>query len=149
MKKLRCLGKCKNGERCNNKFLFSGHSNIFTCNLHRDQKIEFVSSKLEAPCKMRDVADLIAKEIKDAKTFNAFAKVCRSTAKACHKLQLSKKKEFAVWLSTNSMPEFYQRFANIRTDKTEFGWYQFPNGMRTLLGKRNDKLFENLDMFYI
>ena len=93
--KFRCLGKNKNGSRCNNKFLTNNWTKELTCTKHKDQKVDFQYSPLKYPCPLRDVAYLIAKEIDDPVTFANFAKVCLTTAKCCHRLQDDKKKEFS------------------------------------------------------
>ena len=84
IQKIRCCGKLKNGERCKNKFFeFNG---ILTCHLHKEQK-DATYWYTSAIGNFKDVAKMIAGLIDDPNTFNSFARVCRSTAKACHELQ--------------------------------------------------------------
>ncbi len=94
--KFRCLGKNKKGERCSNTFVSSRYSKTLTCSKHKSQDVDFQYSSLKNSDPLKDVAFLIAKEIKDPKTFNSFAKVSLSCAKACHKLQKNKKNEFKI-----------------------------------------------------
>lgn len=86
------------------------------CIVHQNENIIVNYSPLTKSCTLHDVAELIAKEIDDPNTFSNFAKVCLSTAKACHKLQNVKKMEF----STIYMDE-----------RTKIGWNivrVLPNG---------------------
>lgn len=94
MNNFQCLGKTGKGERCKNTFVTSKWSNTLVCHYHKNQKVDFTYSSLKTFCKMKDVAYLIAKEIHDPQTFGIFAKLCKSTAKACHLLQEEKKDEF-------------------------------------------------------
>lgn len=90
----RCLGKNRDGTRCKKTFLTSKWSETLTCQLHKDQSVTFQYSHVQNSCPLHDVAYLIAKEISDPNTFATFAKLCLSTAKACHKLQDLKKRQF-------------------------------------------------------
>ena len=94
VKRLKCLGKTKKGTRCKNIFLTNKWSTILTCSLHWYQKVTFQYHTLTQPCRLHDVAHLIAGYISDPKTFYIFANVCISAAKACHSLQEVKKKQF-------------------------------------------------------
>ena len=92
----RCLGKNKDSSRCKNTFLTSKYSKTLTCFKHKNQTVDFVYSSVTKSCPLHDIAYIIAKEINDSKTFAQFAKVCLSTAKACHKLQEEKKEQFST-----------------------------------------------------
>lgn len=145
MRKVQCLGKTTSGSRCTKKFLVHKDSEQLTCYLHKDQNVQFTYSGVKQPCKLHDIADLIAKEIHDAKTFNSFAKVCLSTAKACHKLQFEKKKEFAIWVPMDFLSFIRQTPGidpNINIPETlkNKGQYLFPNGKKTFVGDRSDNL---------
>ena len=136
MKKIRCCGKLKNGERCKNLFFPSGSS--LTCHVHKNQKDATYWYRSEVGL-FKDVAKIIAQIIDDPQTFASFAQVCRSTAKACHELQHAKinqwrrkikfsenyilpngsqvdeKNNLTLRLGSNShhyLPKLYQSYAN-------------------------------------
>ena len=94
MRRFRCLGNNKDGSRCKNMFLVSQHNQELTCSKHSAQHVSYQYSKVKTACPLHDIAKLIAQEIDDPATFNSFAKISLSTAKACSKLQKEKKKQF-------------------------------------------------------
>jgi hypothetical protein len=91
-KKIRCCGRLKNGGRCKNNF-YPMETTYLTCTLHRSQLNVTYCYSSEVG-QFKDVAKLIAIQIDDPTTFARFAKVCRSTAKACHELQ---KIKIGIW----------------------------------------------------
>jgi len=104
--KFRCLGENKDGKRCSNIFVSSRYSKTLTCSKHKHQDVDFQYSDLKRSEPFKDVAFLIAKKIKDPKTFNSFSKVSLSCAKACHALQKEKKNEYKVVKKFMGVPRF-------------------------------------------
>ena len=94
MRRFQCLGKTQKGTRCKTMFLTSNYSTVLTCTKHKDQNVTFQYSELGIG-DWKDVASVIASHIDDPKTFQTFASVCRSTAKACHDIQDKKKYQFS------------------------------------------------------
>ena len=114
MRRFTCMGLTAKGKKCKNVFLTSKHSEELTCSIHKDQIVEFEYSTVKTSCILHDIAHIIASNISNPQTFLAFAQICLSAAKACHKLQDIKKKEFSTPYILNGNP----------IDK----YYNLPNG---------------------
>ena len=100
IKPIQCLGKKSNGNRCENKIYSLKDKRHPLCHVHNDQNVTFKYGPIRDVFK--DVAGLIAKHINDSDTFYNFSQVSRSSAKACHLLQIQKMIEFRRRVTTHS-----------------------------------------------
>lgn len=95
----KCLHRNKDGKRCWHNVYIRKNKNSLTCFWHRNEQVDFKYNEMitmDAHVNFVDVATLIARFINDPTTFLSFAQVSRSTAKACHNLQLEKRKQFII-----------------------------------------------------